>query len=263
MKQEAEFDWLNIDGAAALIRPGEGGAIVIIPGAMADAQGWLPFAAALNSRRSIAIINRRGRAPSGDLAQDATVANEVEDVRTLLSHIQGPFILLGWSYGGLLAMEVAKNLTELDSIILYEPVIRPFAADAVDPLLDYIEKDDLDGAVEYILTKIGGAPSDHVHALRATDDWENLKILSIPAAVELSAINSYQPEPTEYAAISAPVAVIIGSINENAEPYGTAANRFLFMLKDARQISLEGQGHLAHVEAPEQLAEAVNALLNE
>lgn len=263
MKRENEFKWLNIDGVSALIRPGYGGTIVIIPGAMTDAQGWLPVAIALESNRSIAIINRRGRVPSSDLPRDSTVADEVGDVCSLLSHVQPPYILFGWSYGGLLATEVAKNLDRLDAIVLYEPVCRPFVGDAVEPLWNRIDKGDLDSSVEFILAEIGGMSVAHIEALRETDAWHKLKYLATPAAIELSAINRHEPDQEEYASITAPITMIVGSLNEGNEPYGTAANRYLDMLNCARRVSLQGQGHLAHLEAPVQLAETINDILNE
>lgn len=259
--EQKHFDWLHLDGISALIRPGNGGTIVIIPGAMTDAPGWLPVASSLSGDKTIAILNRRGRAPSNDLPRGSTVSDEVSDVRSLLSHLQPPYILLGWSYGGLLAMEAAKKLEQLEYIVLYEPVCRPFAASAIKDLWSHIDKGDLNSSVEFILSEIGGAPAAHIQSLRETDTWEYLKTFVLSAAIELSAINDYEPNQTEYASIMAPSVVIVGELNTNKEPYGVAANRFITMLKHTKQISLQGQGHLAHLEAPTQLAAVVNGLL--
>lgn len=51
----------------------------IVPGEMADARGWRPFATAPETSLSVATVNRRGRAPSNDLPPDSTVADEVAD----------------------------------------------------------------------------------------------------------------------------------------------------------------------------------------
>ena len=262
MTQASDFEWVHMGGVAALVRPGMGGTVVIVPGAMADAQGWLPFAAALKTSLSVAVVNRRGRAPSGDLTPSSTVADEVEDVRALLSFLEGPFVLVGWSYGGLLAMEAAIGLNKLASIILYEPVCRPFAAAAIELIRHSVEKGDLDQAVEHVITKVSGAPAGQAAALRETPAWDYLKPLAIPAATELTALNRYQPNFTAYAAIDAPITIFVGSLNEDDEPYGVAAKRFLDALPDARRITLQGQGHLAHVDAPRQLADAVGVVLN-
>ncbi|HYO83797.1 MAG TPA: hypothetical protein VES20_20510 [Bryobacteraceae bacterium] len=91
MAQVTGFHWLHVCRVAALVRPGAKRTIVIVPGAMADAQGWVPFAAALRTSLSIAIVNRRGRAPSEELPPDSTVPYEVDNVEEVLSHLQGPF----------------------------------------------------------------------------------------------------------------------------------------------------------------------------
>jgi pimeloyl-ACP methyl ester carboxylesterase len=258
-----DFQWIRAAGVAALVRPGEGGTVVIVPGAMADAEGWLPCATALRTPQSVAIMNRRGRAPSVGLPPGATVTDEVEDVRALLSCLKGPFVLVGWSYGGLLAMEAAIGLAGITSIILYEPVSRPFMPAAIEPIRRYVEAGDLDQAVAEIITRVGGASEAQFTALRDTPAWAYLKPLAIPAATELLALNRYDPNFTAYAVIKAPITVLIGSENQNREPYGTAAMRFLDALPLASVVTLQGQGHLAHVEAPTQLAETINAILHE
>jgi pimeloyl-ACP methyl ester carboxylesterase len=256
-----EFQWIHAAGVAALVRPGDGGTVLIVPGAMADAQGWLPCATALRTPLSVAIMNRRGRAPSDDLPPGATVRDEVDDVRALLSRLQAPFVLVGWSYGGLLVMEAAIGLAEIASIILYEPVSRPFVPAAIEPIRRSVEAGALDQAVAEIITRVGGASDTQVAALRDTPAWAYLKPLAIPAATELSALNRYDPNFTAYAAFKAPITVLVGSENQNREPYGTATNRFLEVLPRASVITLQGQGHLAHVEAPAQLAQTIDAIL--
>lgn len=261
MTETNDFEWMQTRGVAALVRSGRGGTVVIVPGAMADAQGWLPFATALDTPLSVAIVNRRGRAPSADLPVNSTVADEVADLRAMLSNLQGPFVLFGWSYGGLLAMEVAIGNAGIASIVLYEPVCGPFVPAAIEPIRQSVEAGDLDHAVELVITKVSGAPADQVAALRETPAWSYLKPLAIPASTELSALNCHQPNLAAYAAIDVPVTILVGSLNENREPYGTASDRFLDALPEARRITLHGQGHLAHVEDPAGLAEAVNAVL--
>ena len=256
------FQWIQAAGVAALLRPGEGGTIVIVPGAMADAEGWLPCARALRTPLSVAIMNRRGRAPSDGLPPGSTVEDEVDDVRALLSRLQAPFILMGWSYGGLLAMEAAIGLAEIASIILYEPVSRPFVPSSIEPIRRSVEAGNLDQAVAEIITRVGGASDDQVAALQDTPAWAYLKPLAIPAATELSALNRYDPHFTAYAAIEAPITVLVGSENQNREPYTTAANRFLDALPLAARVTLNGQGHLAHVEAPTQLAGSMPSCTN-
>lgn len=235
---------------------------MIVPGGMADARGWVSFAAALNTRWSIAIVNRRGRAPSDSLPSGSSVADEVTDMLALLSELQGPFVLIGWSYGGLLAMEAALHTPDVISIVLYEPVSAPFVPGVVEPIRASIEAGDLDMAVELVITRIGRASADQVSALRRTPAWGYLKPLAVPAATELTALNRHQPDFEAYAKLRAPVSILVGALNEDREPYGIAANRFLEALPHAAKVVLPRQGHLAHVEDPVLLAETVASAIS-
>lgn len=262
MAHVQDFEWVKAGRVAALVSPGKKGTIVIVPGAMADAQSWLPFAAALHTSMSVAVVNRRGRDPSDDLPPDSTVPDEVEDVHEVLSRLQGPFILVGWSYGGLLALEAAVGRSDVLSVVLYEPVCHPFAPASVEPIRQFVEAGDLDRAVELIITEVGRAPAEQVTALRSSSAWDQLKLLAIPAAVELSALNKYRPNFTGYAGMDVPLTVIVGALNEDQEPYGTASKRFLDRLPNAIKVVLPDQGHLAHFESPALLAKTVDAALS-
>ena len=259
MAHVQDFEWMQAGRVAVLVSPGEKGTIVIVPGAMADAQSWLPFARALHTSMSVAIVNRRGRDPSDDLPPDSTVPDEVEDVQEVLSRLQGPFVLVGWSYGGLLALEAAVGRSDVSSIVLYEPVCRPFAPACVEPIRRAVETGDLDRAVELVVAEVSRAPSEQVAALRSSSAWDRLKLLAIPAAVELSALNEHRPNFTGYAEMDVPLTIIIGALNENQEPYGIATKRLLDRLPGAIKVALPDQRHLAHIENPALLAKIVSA----
>lgn len=248
------FRWQHASRVSMLVREGAGGTLVIVPGAMADAADWLNVASALDTRVAVAVVNRVGRAPSGPMPQGSTVQAEVQDVREALAHLQPPFYLVGWSYGGLLVLEASKERTDIASIVLYEPVCAPFAVDAVVPIWQAIDRQDLDHAVELVITKVGRAPQQNVEALRDGPVWSKLKALVVPAAIELSAINNHRPDFAGFATIPSPVTVVIGERNQKLEPYGTIAHNVLANLPRAKMVLLMGQGHLAHLEQPAQLA---------
>jgi len=248
------FRWERANRVSTLVREGTGGTLVIVPGAMADAEDWLNVASAMDTRLSVAVVNRVGRAPSDAMPRGSTVQAEVQDVRDTLAQLQPPFHLVGWSYGGLLVLEASTGRADISSIVLYEPVCAPFAVDAIQLIWQAIDRKDLDHAVELVITKVGRAPQQKVETLRDGPVWSKLKALVVPAAIELSAINSHRPDFASFATIPAPVAVVIGERNQNLEPYGTTANRVVENLPEAKTVLLVGQGHLAHLEQPTQLA---------
>ena len=249
-----DFRWQNMGRVSALVREGIGGTLVIVPGAMADAADWRNVASVLDTQLSVAIVNRVGRAPSALMPRGSTVQTEVQDVRGVLAQLQPPFYLVGWSYGGLLVLEASKGRLDVSSIVLYEPVCGPFAVDAVELIWQAIDRQDLDYAVELVITKVGNAPLQDVEALRDGAVWSKLKTLVVPAAIELSAINNHSPDFAGFATIPVPMTVVIGELNQNREPYGTATNRIAANLSGVKMVRLMGQGHLAHLEQPVQLA---------
>ncbi|SHN47177.1 alpha/beta fold hydrolase [Cryptosporangium aurantiacum] len=68
---------------------------------------------------------------------------------------------------------------------------------------------------------------------------------------------SVETEVLEWAAIEAPVDLIIGEDSRGGEPYGTAFDAVAQMTPGATVHVLPGQGHLAHVNAPEALGRLV------
>ena len=239
-------------------RPGDGPPVVIVPGVMADAHTWQAVAAAIDTGHRVVTVNRRGRDPGPPLGDAYSVETEVADLISALAAV-GPAHLFGWSYGGLIAAEVATRVSGLESLTLYEPVSRPFAPDALVPLRAASAAGDLDRVVELVNTDVSGFPADYVESLRSQPVWSVLRQFAPPLAAELTAIDEHAPSSAAYGRISVPATLIIGTDNDGAAPYGMAFDRFRAAMPRADVVGLEGQGHLAHVSAPEQLADVISA----
>ena len=253
------FEWVRTGRTAVLRRRGDQGTIVVVPGAMVDARSWLPFGRALHTPMSVAIVNRRGRHPSDDLPADATVSDEVEDLNDTLNQLQPPFVLVGWSYGGLLAAEAAINRADVGSMILYEPVSHPFVSSSVEPLQSLIASGDYDGAVEHIMANIGRASATEIATMRQSPSWDQYQQLVRSATIELSALNRHQARLAE---VDVPTSIIIGEFNEDREPYGASSQVFLNGIACSKKVILPRNGHLAHTHDPTLLAKTVGAIIS-
>ncbi|WP_396910786.1 alpha/beta fold hydrolase [Mycolicibacterium sp.] len=240
------------------VRPGTGTPLVVAPGVMADAATWQPVADAIELPNPVVTLNRRGRSPSGALGADYSVGVEIADLRHILEQL-GPVHLFGWSYGALVALETALDTTHLRSVIAYEPVSRPFAPNVIPQLGLAITAGDLDQAVTLVNTEVSGFSDAYVAELRRSPAWPALRSLAVPLADELAAVNSHQPEFGGYRHIDVPVTLVLGALNQDRAPYGTAFAPFADALPQANIVRLPGQGHLAHVEAPADLARAITA----
>lgn len=246
----------------AEIRDGDGPPVVVLPGVMADAATWRPVVEHIDLPNPVLVLDRRGRAASGPLGPGYSVRTEVDDLRHVLDGLGGLGLsggthLFGWSYGGLIALEAAVGRADLRSLTLYEPVARPFAPEALEPLREAIGRKDLDRAVELVNTAVSGFSDEYVAELRRSPVWDVLRPLAEPLAVELGAIDGHRPAFDAFADLDAPVTLLLGADNEGRPPYGTAFARFERAMPRARVVRLPGEGHLAHASAPRLLAEHI------
>ncbi|WP_230859448.1 alpha/beta fold hydrolase [Actinoplanes aureus] len=216
---------------------------------------------AVNRPEPILILNRRGRVPSGPLGDNYGVETEVLDLLAWLEWLDEPMRLFGWSYGALVAIEAATRTAAVRHVIAYEPVLRPFGADAVPALRAAITAGDLDRAVEVVNIDVSRYSPEHVAALRASPAWAPLRLWAAPVAEELAALNAFDPEPERWAALDVPVDLVVGEYSRDGEPYGTAFTAVERMLPGAAVHVLSGQGHLAHVEGPEMLGHLVSCIV--
>ncbi|MCP2266050.1 alpha/beta fold hydrolase [Promicromonospora thailandica] len=233
-------------------------ALVVIPGAMADAAEWGGVARDLRGWPTVVVVNRRGRQPSGPLTDQYSLGAEIEDAATVLRGFSDVRTLFGWSYGGLIALQLAATL-RVPHLIAYEPVMAPFGAPALPDLRRAQDAGDAEAIVETVLGRVTGMGADRIESLRSQDEvWAQLLRLSAPAYAETHAINE-AGRPESFAGAAERVDLVVGERNRGQAPYGTTFDDVARRVPGARVHVLPGQGHLAHLEAPERLA----ALLDE
>jgi pimeloyl-ACP methyl ester carboxylesterase len=224
---------------------------------MADAYSWMNVMEAVLPDRSALVLNRRGRRPSAPLGDDYSVETEVADLMWWLESLEEPVDLVGHSYGGLIATEAVRRGASARRLVLYEPVARPFAEDAVAKVQAAIDLGDLDTAVETITVDVSGYDVQHVESLRAGADWSKLCELARPSGAELAAINAFGAVTRDYSTLNIPVTLIAGQLSRFRAPYGPSVKFFQEALGVGDVVTLTDQDHLAHVTAPAQLAHAI------
>src|SRR5690606_17394247 len=84
------------------------------------------------------------------------------------------------------------------SLVLYEPVARPFGDHVLPRLRAALAAEDLDTAVEMINVDLSGYSREHVAQLRCTPAWPRLRELAVPSAEELGAIERFPLDPAGY-----------------------------------------------------------------
>jgi pimeloyl-ACP methyl ester carboxylesterase len=109
------------DGATiSYLTMGNGPAVLVIPGALSVAATYTAFARALAEQFTVHVIERRGRGLSSPQGADYSIRKECEDVLALQRET-GASLMVGHSYGALVALEVARNNPVFTKIAVYEP----------------------------------------------------------------------------------------------------------------------------------------------
>jgi pimeloyl-ACP methyl ester carboxylesterase len=146
----------SLDGTKiSYLTMGRGPSVIVIPGTLSMAADYAAFARALAEHFTVHTIERRGRGESGPQGDDYSIANEREDVLALQQKTGASF-LVGHSFGGLVALEVARNNPSLTKLAVYEPGVSIDGSIPMDWMPGYekklAEKKNLDAFVEFSLS---------------------------------------------------------------------------------------------------------------
>ena len=133
---------------------GAGPAVLVLPGVLSMASDYAAFARALAKHFTVHTIERRGRGESGPQGEDYSIGKECEDVLALRAET-GASLLVGHSFGGLVALEVARNNPAFTKLAVYEPGVSINGSIPMGWMPGYEKKlaehKDLDAFVEFML----------------------------------------------------------------------------------------------------------------
>src|SRR5262249_33949531 len=161
------------DGTAiAFERRGQGPPLILVDGALCDrAMGpSTPLARLLAEHFTVFTYDRRGRGESDDTKPYA-VQREIEDLQALIDAAGGSAFMWGISSGAVLALEAARQGSEVSKLALYEPPFivddsRPrVPADIVSQFTTLVDHDRRNQAVRLFLRNMS-APANTVAAMR-------------------------------------------------------------------------------------------------
>ena len=146
---------LSKDGTRiGYLSTGGGPSVLVIPGVLSMAADYAAFARHLADHFTVHTIERRGRGESGPQGDDYSIVKECEDVLALQAKT-GASLLVGHSYGGLVALEVARNNKAFHNIAVYEPGVSIDGSMSTKWMPGYekklAEKKNVDAFVEFTL----------------------------------------------------------------------------------------------------------------
>jgi pimeloyl-ACP methyl ester carboxylesterase len=157
----------------AFEKSGEGPALIIVGGSLADHQFYVPLANELAKHFTVYNFDRRGRGQSGDTKPYA-VEQEVEDVGALITHANEPVFLYGHSAGSALALRAAAAGLDIAKLALADPPYAPHGENDEAAKAEHVEqatriqelndKGDLKGSAKFFLSGYG-LPDEELQAM--------------------------------------------------------------------------------------------------
>jgi len=99
---------------------GHGPSVILVPGVLSTAATYARFAAFLSRTFTVHTVERRGRGLSGPQGAEYSVLKEQEDLLAVQQET-GAALLVGHSFGGLVALETARSNRNFSHVAVYEP----------------------------------------------------------------------------------------------------------------------------------------------
>jgi pimeloyl-ACP methyl ester carboxylesterase len=242
-------------------RSGAGAPLVLVHGSAADGSRWAPVLSRLSERFAVHALDRRGRGASGD-AETYSIEREYEDVAAYVDALGEPAVLLGHSYGAMVALEAARLTDRVKALALYEPPL-PAGIEIYEPglvarLEALLAAGDRDGLLVTFMREVPRVPDSHIETMRGQATWPARVAAAHTIPRELRAVNAYSAEVRErFADLRVPTLLLVGSASP---PFLTEASRILAEVLPRNEVAVfEGHAHSAMDTATGEFAERVLA----
>jgi pimeloyl-ACP methyl ester carboxylesterase len=232
---------------------GEGPAVVLVHGAGSARWSFDLVRPELESGFTVIAIDRRGRGESTD-GQGYEVEREFEDVAAVVRDAGEGALLVGHSYGALIAAGAAQLLDSLPRLVLYEPPMGAVLADGelIDRWERLIREGERDQMLREFFRKVAGYGEDEIDELERSPVWERRKQVSPTLPRELRAELAFRLDPGALGRLSTPTLMLLGS--ESPDWARRSTDAYSEAIPNAEVRILEGHGHGATTSGPELLA---------
>ncbi|HTC34939.1 MAG TPA: alpha/beta hydrolase [Bryobacteraceae bacterium] len=240
-------------------KAGSGPAMLLVHGSLLNGTlSWGAVIPKLAERFTVYTMDRRGRAPSGD-AKEYSIANEADDVASVVNAIGKQVIVLAHSYGALATLEAVDRLQPVSRAILYEPPVMIAArpdSDAIRVNLERaLEANDRAGIVITFLRDQIRVPTERLAAMQSSPIWPVVLEIAPTLPREARSVNAYCVSAERLANCKVPVTMVLGSNTEGL--LRDAAYFVRDAIPGCEFVVLEGQGHGAMLDAPEFFANKI------
>lgn len=249
---------------------GSGEPVLLISPVLAD--GFLPLLSepVLTDRYQLIRYHKRGWLGSTHTLPPVTVADHAADAAAFLDHLGVPRAhIAGHSSGGAAAAQLALDHPEtVHTLTLLEPFLASVPSgeaflQQAGPAFEAYGSGDHEGALAIFMSAVGGVdwatcrgvleeclPGAVAQAIKDADTFFGIEL---PALIEWTFV------PEQAAAIHCPVLSVLGT---DTQPLWVDVADFLrSSLPQVEDCTIEGVGHLLHIQRPEPVARAMTEFL--
>lgn len=233
--------------------------LVVHPGG-GDATTWDSVTRHLTDDFRVVRIHRRIYAPGSDIALPHSLAVEAADIIAVAELLDSPVLLVGHSSGAVAALEASLlDPSAFAGLCLYEPPMptRELIAGAAGAhARAALDSGDPVEAMRIHMRDIVRMPANTVDAMFA--DQQVQAAFSAYATAQIAddeAIDALGVGIDRFANLETPTTLIEGDLSP-AHLRERLAD-LAATLPNARIVTLTGQGHIAHLTAPDALANAI------
>ena len=162
-------------------------------------------------------------------------------------------LLVGHSYGALIAAGAAQLLDGLPRLVLYEPPMGAVLADGelIDRWERLIQDQEGDQVLREFFREVAGYGEGEIDELALSPVWERRKQVLPTLPRELRAELEFRLDPDALAGLATPTLMLLGS--ESPEWARRSTEAYSEALPNAEVRILEGHGHGATISGPELL----------
>jgi pimeloyl-ACP methyl ester carboxylesterase len=236
----------------AFYRSGSGPPFLLIQGTgAANAASW-PAYQMLGKHFTVIAADRRGRGGSGD-NKEYSLRKEFEDIVSIAEAIGGPLLLLGHSFGGLLALESALLSDRISKLVLYEPSIPlpdcpAYPEGLPEKYQTLLDAGNIEGLLYLHYREAVKMTNAEIEKLRNSSAWQERLAAAHTLPREGRANDEYQFDPNRFSDMKIPVLLLVGGdssdiLKKSVETLNTA-------LPNSSVVELPGQQHIAMHTAP-------------
>ena len=250
---------MDVEGARIYYKEaGHGLPIFLIAGGTADADCWMDTFERLAAHNRVIAYDRRGHSRSSQ-PPSTTLARHADDARRLLGQLNAaPATVVGWSIGGVIALDLAIKTPELvRNLVLIEP---PFhARREFDPgflvtlarvmLLRRLKGD---RAAAEAFKRFADGPS---WDLLPESARESMLGNAHALMADLDAGTGEYLSERDVQGITCPVLLLYGS--EGPSILRRPIKQLARLLPNAEARQIRGAGHLLHFDRPDEFVDAV------